>query len=219
MTTNGDGASNQVAEIFDFTIDRDLKIKKGEDPFILNSFDFVFIRKSPEYEIQRNVRVEGEISFPGTYTISRKNERISDLISRAGGLTQDAYIKGATLIRRTEFNPPASDYEQKLTDLQKLRSTLNVTYRDRQIGELNEAESERDNRLDELDRIAFQFQDDESTEYGQEGIRIRQQRLTQLAERDTLATDVSTTIKYESIGIDLYQILKSPGNSKGIRDS
>jgi protein involved in polysaccharide export with SLBB domain len=211
IITEGDAASNQVAEIFNFTIDKALKLKNGDKSFILSPFDFVFIRKSPAYEIQRNVRVEGEIKFPGSYTIIRKNERISDLISRAGGLTNDAYIKGATLIRRTEFNPPSSDYEQKLQDLRKLRSTLNISYRDRQIGELNEAESERDQRLDDLDRIAFQFRDDESTEYGQEGIRIRQQRLTQLAQRDTL-TNVTTNIRYESIGIDMGQILKNPGS-------
>jgi protein involved in polysaccharide export with SLBB domain len=70
--------------------------------FILEPFDMVFVRRSPGYREQVITQVQGEVNFPGSYAITSKTERISDLINRAGGLTDDAYIAGATLIRRVE---------------------------------------------------------------------------------------------------------------------
>lgn len=67
---------------------------------IWNLFDEVYIRRSPAYHQQQNVTVGGEVLFGGRYALSKKNERLSDLISKAGGITQDAYVKGARLIRK-----------------------------------------------------------------------------------------------------------------------
>lgn len=93
-------SSKQVAEIYQFQISSDFKLGTKGSQFILEPFDQVFIRNSPGYEIQTEVRIEGEVAFPGTYVIANKAERISDLIKRAGGVTDDAYIKGAKLIRK-----------------------------------------------------------------------------------------------------------------------
>ena len=68
--------------------------------FVLQPFDLVFIRKSPRYEAQKTVVVEGEVRFPGRYTIDNNTERISDLIRRAGGLKNEAYLSGARLTRK-----------------------------------------------------------------------------------------------------------------------
>lgn len=97
MATN---TSNQIAEVFQFPITLDLKLEEAANKFVLQPFDQVFIRRSPGYEVQSLVRVEGEVAFPGLYSIANKNERISDLIKRTGGLTAEAYPQGARLIRK-----------------------------------------------------------------------------------------------------------------------
>jgi len=76
-----------------------LEINKGES-FYLQPFDIVNVRYLKGYVIQKVVKVKGEVQFQGNYIISNKNERISDLIRKAGGLTPFAYVKGATLYRK-----------------------------------------------------------------------------------------------------------------------
>ena len=72
----------------------------GTPGFKLMPFDEVSIRKSPAYAEQQNVKIEGEVMFGGTYTLSRRNVRLSDLFQRAGGATEQAYIKGSRLMRK-----------------------------------------------------------------------------------------------------------------------
>ncbi len=69
------------------------------DSFLLQDHDIVFIRKDPYWDLQRNVRVEGEVVFPGIYSLETKNERLSDIIRRAGGLKETAYPEGAKFVR------------------------------------------------------------------------------------------------------------------------
>ena len=72
----------------------------GKPGFVLMPFDEVFVMKSPAYVEQQNVSVEGEVLFPGTYTLTKRNLRVSDLFKMAGGSNALAYIKGARLMRR-----------------------------------------------------------------------------------------------------------------------
>ena len=72
----------------------------GKPGFELMPYDEVSIRKSPAYTEQQNVEIEGEVLFGGTYTLSRRNSRLSDLFLKAGGGTDQAYIKGARLMRK-----------------------------------------------------------------------------------------------------------------------
>ena len=72
----------------------------GETGFTLQPFDEVYVRKSPGYNVQKNIAVQGQVMFAGTYTLTSKNERLSDAIRRAGGVTDLAYIRGARLERR-----------------------------------------------------------------------------------------------------------------------
>ena len=72
----------------------------GTPGFTLMPFDEVYVRKSPAYNTQQNVSIEGEVMFAGDYTLTQRNARISDLFKKAGGSTAEAYIKGARLIRR-----------------------------------------------------------------------------------------------------------------------
>jgi protein involved in polysaccharide export with SLBB domain len=84
-------------DLFTVNVDQDLKLEA--DTFKLQPFDIVSVRNSTGYEVQRQVRVEGEVLYPGVYTITSKNERLSDLVKRAGGLTPSAYTEGASLKR------------------------------------------------------------------------------------------------------------------------
>lgn len=69
--------------------------------FVLLPYDYVNVRRSPGYSEQGKVKVSGEVIFPGDYVLTHKNERLSDVIARAGGLNKWAYVKGARLIRHT----------------------------------------------------------------------------------------------------------------------
>ena len=88
-----------LAQTFNFSL-KDGFVIDGEQSFKLMPFDEVYIRKSPGYFTQQNVIIEGEVMFPGSYTLTKKNERISDLFKRAGGATDLAYITGTRLVRR-----------------------------------------------------------------------------------------------------------------------
>ncbi len=89
--------SAHTAEVYTVKIDSNLTL--NENDFVLRPFDIISVRSSASYEEQLQVRVEGEVVYPGTYTITRKDERISDVIARAGGLTALAYAEGASLKR------------------------------------------------------------------------------------------------------------------------
>lgn len=90
--------SAQTAEVFHVATGGELS--KADQDFVLMPFDKVVVRTATGYETQKTVRVEGEVLYPGEYTITRKDERISDIIKRAGGFTPLAYVEGASL-RRT----------------------------------------------------------------------------------------------------------------------
>ena len=91
--------SNIVGESFVFDLKDGFLVGEGSDDFHLEPFDEVYIRKSPAYREQQNVMIAGEVLFSGNYALSKKNERLSDLIEKSGGVTPDAYVRGARLIR------------------------------------------------------------------------------------------------------------------------
>ncbi len=91
---------NVIAKDFSFAL-KDGFVIDGEQGFVLQPFDEVFVRKDPSYSEQQNVSIEGEVTFPGTYTLSRRGMRLTDLVAAAGGATPLAYVHGARLERRT----------------------------------------------------------------------------------------------------------------------
>jgi protein involved in polysaccharide export with SLBB domain len=92
-------ATDTIAQTFTFKI-KDGFVIDGQIGFVLKPYDEVYVRKSPGYSEQQNVTIEGEIMFGGTYTLSKKNQRLSEIIKQAGGLMPTAYAKGARLERR-----------------------------------------------------------------------------------------------------------------------
>ncbi|WP_343700855.1 SLBB domain-containing protein [Chitinophaga sp.] len=108
-----DSATAIVAQ-FDLTNDL-----TSFNSFYLQPYDEVVVRKSPIYSEQASVSIDGEVVYPGSYTIQSKKEKISDLMNRAGGLRPEAYPEGAVLLRKTFINA---------SDSALLGSKLNVFY-------------------------------------------------------------------------------------------
>ena len=91
--------SATIGEMYSFAL-KDGFVIDGEAGFVLEPYDQVYVRRSPGYQPQVNVTVEGEILYNGTYALTNKSERLSDLVKKAGGTTPYAYVKGAKLMRK-----------------------------------------------------------------------------------------------------------------------
>lgn len=107
-----------IGERYQFAINPDLSMNEQASKFILEPYDEVFVRSSPNYEKQQFVSVEGQVVFPSTYGLERKDEKIEDIVRRAGGLNKQAYPKGATLIRQVKT--PAIEVERRKKQAQDL---------------------------------------------------------------------------------------------------
>ena len=92
-------SQDTLARYYSFAIKEGFVVD-GEQGFVLEPFDEVYVRKSPGYSPQQNVSIEGEVLFEGTYTLTKKSQRLSEIISAAGGLSKTAYAPGARLIRQ-----------------------------------------------------------------------------------------------------------------------
>ena len=90
--------SQSLAETFSFSINEDLSIQDND--FRLEPYDEVYIRRSPGYSVNRRVIVEGEVTFPGYYSLATNNERLSDIMERVGQFSSEAYPEGARLERK-----------------------------------------------------------------------------------------------------------------------
>ena len=93
-------AGDTLAFSYSFRLNPDFTIPQGEEPFTLQPYDEVYIRRSPNYNEQQNVTVEGEVQFRGNYTLTSSRQRLSEIIKQAGGLTKRAYPEGAKLLRQ-----------------------------------------------------------------------------------------------------------------------
>ncbi|MEQ8523492.1 SLBB domain-containing protein [Gracilimonas sp.] len=100
--------NNQIAEIITVNIGNGLTYDEKLEEVELKPFDQVFVRKSPSYEVQKTVRVTGEVLYPGEYALSTRDFRLSDLINKSGGPTDFAYVEGASLTR---------NYDQDIDEL------------------------------------------------------------------------------------------------------
>ncbi len=97
-----DSNSKEIAQVININTEKDLNLK-GKD-VKLKPWDIVTIRTKPGYTSQIKVRIEGEVLFPGTYILSSKNEKVSNLLFRSGGLTQSAFLNGVSITRINKSN-------------------------------------------------------------------------------------------------------------------
>ena len=110
-------STDSIGQMFTFAL-KDGFVIDGEQGFTLQPYDQVFVRRSPGYQAQQNVQVTGEVIFGGTYAMTTTEERLSDLVKKAGGATSKAYLRGAKLIR------VANDEEKK-----RMRDVINLMNR------------------------------------------------------------------------------------------
>ena len=92
------GEGREIARTYSFTL-RDGMTVSGDGGFTLEPYDEIYVRRSPGYQVQRNVTVDGEVLFGGDYTLTEKNQRLSDVVRAAGGVTSQAYVRGARIER------------------------------------------------------------------------------------------------------------------------
>ena len=92
-------AGMDLKKTYSFTIDENFQFSNDKN-FILEPFDIVQVRRSPTYQDPITVSIDGEVMFRGSYTMERKNMRLTDLIKAAGGIVEGADIRGARLMRK-----------------------------------------------------------------------------------------------------------------------
>ena len=187
---------NNITEILTFDLNKNI----NKSSLTIKPFDQVIVRKNPNFYVQQYARVEGEVMYPGKYAISSKNERISDLINRSGGFKNMAYLKGATLIRLTEFAEIKSDLTKKIKNLNDLKSKVSS-----KKGTLTESEVLLIQRIDEdLKNLESQKNDSKNL-----GSYAKTERISEIIKKNSVQGDIPIS-KSEAIGIDLEAIIKSP---------
>ena len=182
-----------------------VNLNENNDSFELKPFDHIIVRKDPSIEALTYANIEGEVKYPGKYAISSRKERISDFIERAGGIKDYAYLKGGTLIRKTEFFDKKSETDKQIDDLEKLKNKLVSS------SNLSKAEESLLLRVDEnINKLKTQNSSNQDfSDY------VKKERVSEILERN-LSTEKYTTNMSESIGINLESILKNPGSKSDL---
>ena len=184
-----------------------IDLKNLEDQSInLKPFDNIIVRKDPSIEQMTYAFIEGEVKFPGKYLISSKKERISDLLKRAGGLKEFAYQKGATIIRKTEFVDDKNDIEKQIDDLNALKIKLS-----KNLNLLSESEKLLLKRVEE-DILKLNVENSSNQNLSNS---VKQDRITEIVKRNAMSENIPFA-KSESIGINLEDIIKSPGKKSDL---
>lgn len=116
-----DNFSNKTAHLYQFKVLRSLELVDETARFVLQPYDQVYIRRSPSYSENGTVRVSGEVKYAGDYSLKSKNERLSEIVSRSGGFSPDAYLEGAMMTRKVNITPKMKRLRE---ELKKRDSTL-----------------------------------------------------------------------------------------------
>lgn len=138
---NPNATDAQISDIFYFDVNPDLSVSKEATSFVLFPFDEIFVRTSPNYLAQTFASVEGEVLYPDKYGLQKKDEKISDLIERSGGLSPLAYIEGATLIRKIQLSEDEIALRQKTLEEVSEKGTAN------QVIEVKEIDSTKEEAI------------------------------------------------------------------------
>ena len=147
--------SSQTAELFVVSVDENLRIL--DTKFELKPFDIISVRNSEGYMIQKQIKIEGEVLYPGNYTITSKDYRISDVVKRAGGLTTSAYPDGASLKRpgAEKVNPKDKNaIDNKEEEDKKFLSLKRI----QESGTVEKLESKVDEKLIQSDLVGINLE-------------------------------------------------------------
>ena len=111
-----DRSYKTLSKVFTISSKENLALNNGK-PFYFEPFDVITVRNAVGYTTQQIVSVTGQVLYPGAYTLEKKKERISDLIQRAGDITEYAYLQGATLLRKNNASSN-EEIDYNLRDLE-----------------------------------------------------------------------------------------------------
>jgi protein involved in polysaccharide export with SLBB domain len=151
---NSDLLSKKAITASVFTVNVNQNLQIADKGFVLQPFDIVSVRNSEGYQIQKLVKLEGEVLYPGMYTIQNKDERISDLIKRAGGLTASAYADGASLKRVGPEKVKATDKNAINNEEEESKKFLNLK-RVQETGVKDTLQSDVEQRLIQSDLVGI----------------------------------------------------------------
>ncbi len=186
-----------------------MEINEQDQNLTLQPFDHVIIRKNPNFEREKLVRVEGEVIYPGQFAIAHTDERISDLLKRAGGVNEFAYPNGATLIRKTEYFNGPTDNELRAQNLRQVKNNLQ-----KEDGKNTEAELKILSRIDK--KIGENGGDLANQDENLISDEFRAQRLKEIATADTTRKAEVEFKQQELVGIDLQYIMTHPGSEQDL---
>ena len=145
-----------IAKNYSFAL-KDGFVVDGEQGFVLLPFDEVYVRRSPGTYRQQNVSIEGEVLFAGTYTIPKRNARLSDLVKAAGGANDIAYIKGARLIRKAnEAERTRMEQVLKMAREQQQKNLMQIASSSNNSAALTQlAQENKDKNLEKFNITGF----------------------------------------------------------------
>ena len=131
---DADKATNRTSELFNFAVSRQLEISDAGANFVLSPFDQVSVRKMPGYRESGQVTINGQVFYAGNYGLSSYTERVSQLVKRAGGLTPNAYLPGARLVRKLKLTDEMIEARKEMA---RKDSTLHLSNTDFEVISIN----------------------------------------------------------------------------------
>ena len=141
--------NSKLSQVIVVDLPKEFDNLENENNITLSPFDHITVRTNPNFFEKAFVYVDGQVNFPGLYSIESKNERISDLLERAGGVNEVAFTDGATLLRKTEYYKKETKFDKRVTTLLALKENLTT-----EIGSLSESDSGLLKRINnELDKL------------------------------------------------------------------
>ena len=123
-TDEQDSTFIKKAKLYNFNIENGLVVREGQN-FVLMPFDVITIKRNPEYADVSTVTISGEVKYPGSYSLRSRNERLSDLIARAGGLTSAGFVGGARFTRA--LTPFERERAKELLDIAHSSDTIDIS--------------------------------------------------------------------------------------------
>jgi len=196
-----DTNARDISEIIATNINQDLS--PSANTIILAPFDNVIIRRKTNFMLEKMVRIEGQVNAPGEFAVRNAEEKISDVIKRAGGLSEFAYPKGATLIRRTEFYQTESEKIRRQRNYEELLARLA-----RETDDPSEAQALL------LQRVGRNINQQQPTAINRDEdvtVQSKADALSGIAERKADLAPIRIR-ETEAIAIDLETILRNPGS-------
>ena len=146
---NNNTDNSKLSQVIVVDLPKELDNLENENNITLSPFDHINVRTNSNFFENAFVYVDGQVNFPGLYSIESKNERVSDLLERAGGVNEVAYSDGATLLRKTEYYKKETKFDKRVTTLLALKENLTT-----ERGSLSESDSGLLKRINnELDKL------------------------------------------------------------------